>query len=137
MITSDGLGQVLPEVNVLRAPGVVTTYKQLEAVQHVMLPEFDAHFDQRGFKLITWGEAGEYRYFSRRPVHRPADIRTMRPWLWPASPVMKETWRAVGANPVPLGIGEVFGALQVRMVDLVESTAVLLERVEAIAAQHR
>lgn len=124
MITSDGLGLVLPAVNVLRAPGVVTTYKQLEAVQKVMLPEFDKSFEEEGFKLVAWGEAGAYRYFSREPVHEPSDIRKMRPWLWPSSPIMQETWRAIGATPVPLGMGEVYGAIQTKMVDLVESTAI-------------
>jgi TRAP-type transport system periplasmic protein len=124
MITSDGLGLVLPEVNVLRAPGVVNTYKQLEAVQKVMLPEFDRNFEHKGFKLIAWGEAGEYHYFSREPVHQLADIRRMRPWLWPASPIMRETWLAIGAVPVPLGMAEVYGAIQTRMVDLVESTPI-------------
>lgn len=124
MITSDGLGLVLPEVNVLRTPGVVSTYKQLEAVQDVMLPEFNSAFEQKGFRLIAWGEAGEYRYFSREPVHAPSDIRKMRPWLWPSSPIMKETWKAIGAVPVPLGMAEVFGAVQTRMIDLVESTAI-------------
>lgn len=124
MIASDGLGLVLPEVNVLRTPGVVTSYKQLEAVQNVMLPEFDKSFEDKGFKLIAWGEAGEYRYFSREPVHELADIRRMRPWLWPSSPIMKEMWKAIGAVPVPLGMGEVYGAVQTRMVDLVESTAI-------------
>lgn len=124
MITSDGLGLILPEVNVLRAPGVVTNYKQLEAVQNVMLPEFNKSFEKKGIKLIAWGEAGEYRLFSREPVSQPSDIRKMRPWLWPSSPIMKETWRAIGATPVPLGMGEVYGAVQTRMVDLVESTAI-------------
>lgn len=124
MVTSEGLGLLLPQVNVLGAPGVINTYKQLEAVQTVMLPEFDKSFEQKGFKLIAWGEAGEYRYFSREPITKPADIKTMRPWLWPQSPVMKETWRVIGATPVPLGLPEVYGALQTKMIDLVRSTSV-------------
>jgi TRAP-type transport system periplasmic protein len=123
MVTSDGLGLMVPEVNVLRAPGVISTYPQLEKVTHELLPDFDRIFDQKGFKLISWGEAGEYRYFSREPIQHPNDIKRMRPWLWPQSPVMQETWRAIGATPVPLGLPEVFGALQTRMVDLVESTS--------------
>jgi TRAP-type C4-dicarboxylate transport system substrate-binding protein len=89
-----------------------------------MLPEFDAAFETKGFKLLAWGEAGEYRYFSRRPVTKPADIKAMRPWLWPHNLVMKETWKVIGATPVLLGLGEVFGALQTKMVDLVRMTAV-------------
>lgn len=124
MVTSDGLGLVLPEVNVLRTPGVVSSYKQLEAVQNVMLPEFNKHFEEKGFKLIAWGEAGEYRYFSREPVYQPSDIKKMRPWLWPSSPIMKEMWKAIGAVPVQLGMGEVYGGVQTKMIDLVESTAI-------------
>jgi TRAP-type transport system periplasmic protein len=122
MVTSDGLGLMVPEVNVLRAPGVITNYKQLEAVTRDHLPEFDKIFDDKGYKLISWGEAGEYRYFSRQPIHHPDDIKRMRPWLWPQSPVMQETWRAVGASPVPLALPEVYGALAMKMIDLVEST---------------
>ena len=124
MITSDGLGIALPEVTVLRAPGVVVNYKQLHAVQDAVRPEFGKALEQKGYKLIAWGEAGEYRYFSKTPIRTPSDFRTMRPWLWPSSPVMVETWRAIGATGVPLGMGEVFGALQTGMVDLVESTAI-------------
>jgi TRAP-type C4-dicarboxylate transport system substrate-binding protein len=123
MVTSEGLGLMVPEVNVLRAPGVITSYADLGAVTKELLPDFEAAFEQKGFKLISWGEAGEYRYFSREPIRHPDDIKRMRPWLWPQSPVMQETWRAIGATPVPLPMPEVFGALQTRMVDVVESTS--------------
>ncbi|HKP59726.1 MAG TPA: TRAP transporter substrate-binding protein DctP [Polyangiales bacterium] len=123
MVTSDGLGLLVPEVNVLRAPGVIKTYKQLESVTRELLPEFDKIFEQKGFKLISWGEAGEFRYFSREPIYHPNDIKRQRPWLWPQSPIMQETWRACGATPVPLGMPEVYGALQTKMVDLVETTS--------------
>jgi TRAP-type C4-dicarboxylate transport system substrate-binding protein len=123
MVTSDGLGLMVPEVNVLRAPGVIKNYKQLEVVTRELLPDFDKIFDEKGYKLISWGEAGEYRYFSREPITQPSDIKKMRPWLWPQSPVMQETWRTIGATPVPLAMPEVYGALQMKMIDLVESTS--------------
>jgi TRAP-type transport system periplasmic protein len=123
MVTSDGLGLMVPEVNVLRAPGVISNYQQLEAVTRGVLPEFSELFEKNGYKLISWGEAGEYRYFSREPVRHPDDIKRMRPWLWPQSPVAQETWRTIGATPVPLGLPEVYGALSTRMIDLVESTS--------------
>ena len=36
---------------------------------------------------------------------------------------MQEMWRGIGATPVPLGLPEVYGALQTRMIDVVESTS--------------
>ncbi|HET8932831.1 MAG TPA: TRAP transporter substrate-binding protein DctP [Polyangiales bacterium] len=123
MVTSDGLGLMVPEVNVLRAPGIISNYVQLEAVTRAVLPEFNQLFEKNDYKLISWGEAGEYRYFSREPVRHPNDIKRMRPWLWPQSPVAQETWRTIGATPVPLGLPEVYGALSTKMIDLVESTS--------------
>jgi TRAP-type C4-dicarboxylate transport system substrate-binding protein len=123
MVTSDGLGLMVPEVNVLRAPGIISNYVQLEAVTRAVLPEFNELFEKNDYKLISWGEAGEYRYFSREPVRHPNDIKRMRPWLWPQSPVAQETWRTIGATPVPLGLPEVYGALSTKMIDLVESTS--------------
>ena len=114
---------MVPEVNVLRAPGAINNYSQLENVTRELLPDFEKIFEEKGFKLISWGEAGEYRYFSREPIQKPDDIKRMRPWLWPQSPVMQEMWKAIGATPVPLPMPEVFGALQTRMVDVVESTS--------------
>jgi TRAP-type C4-dicarboxylate transport system substrate-binding protein len=123
VITSTGLSQIVREVSVLNAPGVINDYQQLERVQAAMKPEWEKSFEQNGFKLIAWGEVGQYRYFSRTPLRRPADLRTMRPWMWPESHTMKELYKAVGATGVPLQVPEVYGALQTDMIDAVISTA--------------
>jgi TRAP-type transport system periplasmic protein len=47
----------------------------------------------------------------------------MRPWLWPVSQVMKDLYMAIGANGVPLGLPEVYGALQTDMIDMVIATS--------------
>ena len=43
----------------------------------------------------------------------------MRPWVWRDDPVFPELMKGVGANGVPLGLPEVFPALQTGMVDTV------------------
>jgi TRAP-type transport system periplasmic protein len=44
--------------------------------------------------------------------------------VWPANHVMKEIYHVIGANGVPLGLPEVYGALQTNMADMVMATAV-------------
>lgn len=123
VITTTGLGQIVREVSVLNAPGVINDYAQLERVQGAMAKEWEGSFEQNGFKLIAWGEVGQYRYFSKSPLRRPSDLKSMRPWLWPESHSMKEIYKAVGATGVPLQVPEVYGALQTNMIDAVISTA--------------
>jgi TRAP-type C4-dicarboxylate transport system substrate-binding protein len=123
IVTATGLSQIVREVTVLNSPGVISSYEELERVQKAMNKEWGETFDKNGFKLVAWGEAGQLRYFSKIPIHRPADLKTVRPWVWPESHVMREIYRAVGANGVPLGVPEVYGALQTGMIDSVISSA--------------
>ena len=122
-VTSVGLSQVLRELAVLTAPGVIPSYEALERVQKVFNKEWEAKLDEAGFRLMGWGEVGMLRYFSKGPVTRPSDLKHMRPWVWPESHTMKAMWHATGCTGVPLGVPEVYGALQTGMVDSIISTA--------------
>ena len=126
IITSIGLSQIVREVDVLNAPGVINNYKQLEAVQAALTPEWESTFDKSGFRLLAWGETGQYRWFAKNAMNKPTDIKAMRPWVWPASHSQKEIFRILGANGVPLAVPEVYGALQTQMVDMVINTSVAL-----------
>ena len=125
-ITSIGLSQIVRETTLLNLPGTIRGYKQLEAVQAVMNKEWEAGFDKAGYKLLRWGETGQLRWFAKTPITRPTSIRTMRPWVWPASSSSKGIMAATGATGVPLGVPEVFGALSTGMIDMVISTPVAL-----------
>jgi TRAP-type C4-dicarboxylate transport system substrate-binding protein len=122
-ITTTGLSQIVREVAVLDTPGVVRNYKEVERVQAVMNKEWEETFRKKGFELLAWGETGEYRYFSKKPIRHPNDLKTMRPWVWPESHVLKEIYRSIGATGVPLGVPEVYGALQTGMIDSLVGTA--------------
>ena len=126
IITSVGLSQIVRETTLLNTPGIVRTYRALEEVEKVMTPEWEREFDKAGYKLVTWGESGQVRWFAKSPVMRPSAIKTMRPWVWPAAHAMKEMIHVIGATGVPLAVPEVYGALQTNMIDVVTSTAVAL-----------
>jgi TRAP-type C4-dicarboxylate transport system substrate-binding protein len=54
---------------------------------------------------------------------KPEDLKTRRPWAWKDDPVFAEFVRVIGANPVRMGLPEVYGGLQTRMVDTVAVSA--------------
>ena len=123
IITTTGLSQIVREVAVLDAPGVITNYPELERVQAAMNKEWEDTFRKSGFELLGWGETGQYRYFSKGPITKVSDLKSMRPWVWPESYVLQEMYRAIGATGVPLQVPEVYGALQTGMVDSLVATA--------------
>jgi TRAP-type C4-dicarboxylate transport system substrate-binding protein len=125
-VTSIGLSQIVRETTILNLPGIIRTYAQVEAVQAAMNKEWEAGFNKAGYRLLRWGETGRIRWFAAAPLTRPSAIKTMRPWVWPASSSQKGIMAATGATGVPLGVPEVYGALQTGIIDMVVSTPIAL-----------
>jgi TRAP-type C4-dicarboxylate transport system substrate-binding protein len=129
-VTSVGLSQVLRELAVLTAPGAIEDYTQLENVQKSLNKEWEKKLGDNGFKLLGWGEVGYLRYFSAKPIYKPSDLKALRPWVWPPAHTLKAMWSAIGCTGVPLGVPEVYGALQTKMID-----AVVTSSLAAVALQ--
>lgn len=123
-ITATGLGIIVRPVLVLSAPGLIETYDELERVRAGLTPKFEDMFREAGFELLAWADAGKGRLMSTKPILRPSDLRTARPWVWKDDPIFAEFLKVVGANGVRLGVPEVYAALQTKMVDVVPSSAI-------------
>ncbi len=124
LLTSTGLGALVPQVLVLQAPGLITNYPALDDVRSQLAPELEALFDKAGYKLVSWGDSGQVRIFSRHKIQHPDDLKGVRPWVWRGSVTMRAFIEAAGANGVTLGLPEVFGALQTGMIDTVISSSI-------------
>lgn len=121
---------------VLGSPALFRNYKQLYAVRDALSPEFDKEAYENGFKVMGWGDVGRLRLMSKQPVSSLADFRKARPWLYPQSAMLKDFYKTVGANGIPLGIIEVYGALQTNMIDVVWISAVLGAALQWHTATH-
>lgn len=124
IITTTGLSQVVREVAILNTPGIVRGFNDVKKIQKEMWNEWQAKFLKNDVVLLGWFPAGEYRIFSKGPIKSISDLKGRRPWLWPESFVLKELWRSIGATGVPLGVPDVYGALQTGMIDTFISTPI-------------
>ena len=122
-VTTTGLGIVARPVLVLTAPGMITEYDQLERARTQLGDRFAKLFKDNGFVMLAWGEAGKNRIFSMDEIAKPDDLKTLRPWAWKDDPVFAAYITTIGANPVRMGVPEVYGGLQTRMLDTVPASA--------------
>lgn len=122
-VTSTGLSLVVRPVLVLQAPGVVENYQQLDRARAAMNAEFSTQFEAGGVRLMGWGDVGQGRIFSNRPITRPRDLRSVRPWVWTDDSMFGEFLQVVGANGVRLGVPEVLPALSTGQVDTIVASA--------------
>lgn len=123
-ISTTGLGMVARPVLVLTAPGLITEYEQLDRARTALDSRLKKLFEERGFIHMNWGDAGKNRLFSVEPFEEPSDLKSRRPWAWKDDPVFAELIEVIGANPVRLGVPEVYPGLQTRMVDTVPASAI-------------
>ncbi len=122
-VTATGLGQVVRPVLVLQLPRLLDDYEKLDRARRALDDEFHRQFRDAGFELLGWGDVGRARIFSTHRIVRPSDLKRTRPWAWREDAIFSTFLKVVGANPVRLGVPEVYPALQTEMVDTVPSSA--------------
>ena len=75
--------------------------------------------------LAYWDTGWRELTNSRGPVRTPADVKGLKVRT-NGSPAHNETWKLLGANPVPMPIGELYAALEMKTVDSQEQSLGLL-----------
>jgi TRAP-type C4-dicarboxylate transport system substrate-binding protein len=123
-MTSLGLGQIARPISILQMGGIFADYKALNYTRDTLASDFEGMFEKEGYRLLGWGDAGFGRIFAKKPILLPEDYKTARPWVPREDSSMPELMKIIGANGVPLGIPEVFPALQTGMVDTVVASAI-------------
>jgi TRAP-type C4-dicarboxylate transport system substrate-binding protein len=114
-----GFGQILPAVRVLDLPFLFMNYKEIDLVHKELEGFFAEQFRQKDFELLSWAEVGNVHLFSQEPIRKVGDLAKLRVWTWSGDPIAKETFSAMGTNPVPLAITDVTTALNTGMIDTV------------------
>jgi TRAP-type transport system periplasmic protein len=76
--------------------------------------------NKNGIKILSFSWVQGYRhFFTNKPVKTPEDLKGLR-IRTPPAPIWQESIRALGATPVALAFGEMYPALQSKVMDGVE-----------------
>ena len=116
------LSQFVPDMAVVAGPYMFSSPEEAKRLfGSPVFKEMSARLEQHGLKLIMAdGLFGVRHLLASKPVRTPADIAGMTLRV-PPSPIMLETFTALGARPQALPWGEVYNALQTGVVDAAEA----------------
>jgi TRAP-type C4-dicarboxylate transport system substrate-binding protein len=118
MLTAQGLTQIVPDVQALQMPRMLTTDEEADYVKDRLAPKFDALFEAKGFKVLNWGEAGWVSFFAQKPVIYPDDLKPLRLFAWAGDdPAYIDAWKDAGYNPVPIPVTEMLTGLQTGLIN--------------------
>jgi len=118
-LTSAGLSSLFKEMDVLQIPFLFQSYEEVDTVLKKMDSFFRKGFEDNGYVLLGWSEAGFVYLMSTLPISSVADIRKAKVWVWEESPMSKAIFDEAGVKAIPLNVPDVLVGLQTGLVDVV------------------
>ncbi len=119
-ITGSGLSHIEPAVSSLMIPMMLDSYEELDYVRDRLAPRLEEMVEEKGFKILNWGDAGWVYFFTRKPASTLDDIRKMKLLISAGDPKTEELYEDLGFKVIPLAYTEVLTALQTGMVEAVQ-----------------
>jgi TRAP-type C4-dicarboxylate transport system substrate-binding protein len=119
-----GLHRITPEIQALQIPMMYRNNGELDYVREKVAPRLEVAFSERGFKVLAWGDVGWVRFFSRRPVVHPDEMKPLKLFTSAGDTVVAEAYKDAGYQVVPLASTDIHTALQAGLIDAVQTTAV-------------
>lgn len=120
LLTAIGLAEI--EVAVSGLQNIPMGFRSLAEVDYVgekLQPMLEERLAAKGYQVLFWSDAGWVRFFSRKPVVHPDDLRKQKLFTWSGSPEAIQIYKAAGFDAVPLETADIVPSLQTGLIDAV------------------
>lgn len=116
------MGNYVPGIAIMNGPYFAETLEEVQKLKELPTVKnwLDELANKHGLKVLSFSWVQGYRhFFTNKPIRKPEDLKGLR-IRTPPAPIWQESIRALGATPVALPFGEMYPALQQKVVDGVE-----------------
>jgi TRAP-type transport system periplasmic protein len=118
-LTSGGLSVLFKEIDVYQIPFLFRNYGEVDRVVETMDPFFRKGFQDNGYELLGWSEAGFVYLMSTVPAISLNEMKKAKVWIWEESPMAKAIFDEARISAIPLSVPDVLVGLQTGLVDVV------------------
>jgi len=118
-LTTGGLSAIFREIDVLQVPFLYQRYEEVDYTLTKMDSFFRKGFEDNGYVLWGWSEAGLIYLMSTVPISSVADLKKAKVWIWEDSNIPKAIFDEAGVKAIPLSVPDVLVGLQTRLVEVV------------------
>jgi TRAP-type C4-dicarboxylate transport system substrate-binding protein len=123
LMSVTGLREIDRSISALQnMPLMFRNWDEVDYVREHIRKDVEARFLDKGFVILSWGDAGWVRFFSKQPAFRPNDYRGMKFFTWGSEPDQQAIMKSLGYTPVPLETNDILPAMQTGMITVVPST---------------
>lgn len=119
MLTAVGMQQIDRSVTALQLmPMMFQTWDEVDFTRERLRPRLEKIFFDKGYVVLFWGDAGWVRWFSKKPIIHPADLKPMNVFASSGDPGTVELMKGY-YNPVVLEPDKILTSLQTDMINTV------------------
>lgn len=118
-LTFQGLVEIDDGFRIFALPLFFRSQEELLHVLNALDPLLRQRLEEKGFVLVNWGYAGWARFYSRRPIRVPDDLRSHKLFLWAGEQRSIRIYRSHGLQPVGVAGTDVTLALQTGMIEAI------------------
>jgi tripartite ATP-independent transporter DctP family solute receptor len=123
------LDNMVPQISVVSLPFMFKNLDQVIAFTDAKPPVLDQIgklLEAKNLKIVAWWPRG-FRQLtnSKHPVRNLQDLKDMRVRVM-TSKIYTDTMNTLGAKPVPMAVGEVYNALQLKTIDAQENSETVI-----------
>jgi len=118
LLSGVGLAQIDDSVTALQTmPLIYRTLDEVDYIREKLRAQLEKRFADKGFIVLFWTDAGWVRFFSRKPVVMPDDLRRQKLFVWAGDSKASEIVKATGFQPIPLETADILPGLQTGLID--------------------
>ena len=121
-ITSVGIEDILPEIQALQMPMMIQSYEELDYIMGKIGPKLESRLEEKGFKVLNWGDVGWVKFFAQKPVKVPEDLKDQSMFVWGGDTNIVAAWKDAGFKVVPLAPTDIMTSLQTKMINAFSTT---------------
>ncbi len=114
------LGTLVPEIQVFSIPYLLSqnneVNKKVLTGSETVYGPIAEDLEDKNLKLLTMYPEGEMVWTTNKEIRKPEDFQNFKMRVM-VSPMLTAAYQAFGANPTPLPYSEVYGGLQLKMID--------------------
>ena len=119
MLTAIGMQQIDRSVTALQLmPMMFRSWDEVDFVRERLRPRLEKTIFEKGYVVLFWADAGWVRWFSKKPIIHPADLKPLNVYASSGDPVAVEIMKAY-YNPIVLEPDKILSSLQTDMINTV------------------
>jgi TRAP-type C4-dicarboxylate transport system substrate-binding protein len=120
LLTCVGLSDIDNSVEALQSLPMM--FRSLDEVDYVgvkLYPKMDKKLREKGFVVLFWADTGWVRFFSKKPLATPDDLKKMKLFSWAGDVASVDILKSAGFKPVPLETADILPGLETGLIETV------------------